>query len=194
MHYFLNMRNEKKPAMTVGSHNKIGTSSGYKPMFVSSSTPYDFHLQSGSPAIDAGLTLSQVPYDFDGTARPQGSAYDIGAYEYVSGGGGSAPAVSFSPVSLTFGSQSVGTTSGVQYVTSTNTGNATLNLSASAISGDFAFAGLGTRGVGTPVPPGTSCTVSVQFTPTAAGPRTGTFTLTDDAPAGPTRSALLARE
>jgi hypothetical protein len=42
----------------------------------------DFHLQSGSVAIDKGVTLSSVPYDFDGLSRPQGSAYDLGAYEY----------------------------------------------------------------------------------------------------------------
>ena len=42
----------------------------------------DFHLQSSSPAINAGLTLPDVPCDFDGNGRPAGSAYDIGAYEY----------------------------------------------------------------------------------------------------------------
>ena len=42
----------------------------------------DFHLQPSSPAIDAGLTLPEVPTDFDGVSRPQGLAYDVGAYEY----------------------------------------------------------------------------------------------------------------
>jgi hypothetical protein len=46
----------------------------------------DFHLIFGSPALDAGTNLSPtVTTDFDGVARPQGSAYDIGAYEFVSG-------------------------------------------------------------------------------------------------------------
>ena len=44
----------------------------------------DFHIQSTSPAIDAGLTVA-LPRDHDGISRPQGSAYDIGAYEYNSG-------------------------------------------------------------------------------------------------------------
>jgi parallel beta-helix repeat protein len=47
----------------------------------------DFHLQQGSPVIDAGMTLSQVTTDADGKARPAGSAYDIGAYEYGATGG-----------------------------------------------------------------------------------------------------------
>jgi hypothetical protein len=41
----------------------------------------DFHLQSGSPAINAGLTIASVTDDYAGTTRPKGSAYDIGAYE-----------------------------------------------------------------------------------------------------------------
>jgi hypothetical protein len=46
---------------------------------------FDFHLQSGSPAIDTGLTFSDVTTDYDGHVRPQGPAYDIGADEYVGG-------------------------------------------------------------------------------------------------------------
>jgi parallel beta-helix repeat protein len=52
------------------------------PRFVNaSSTSFDFRLQPGSPAIDAGLTLPLVTTDFYGTSRPQGNGYDIGAYE-----------------------------------------------------------------------------------------------------------------
>jgi acid phosphatase len=42
----------------------------------------DAHLQLGSPAIDVGLTLVDVPIDYDGTARPQGIKFDLGAFEY----------------------------------------------------------------------------------------------------------------
>ncbi len=43
---------------------------------------YDFHLTRNSTAIDGGLTLSGVTNDYEGVARPQGAAYDIGAYEF----------------------------------------------------------------------------------------------------------------
>lgn len=48
----------------------------------------DFHLQSGSGAINAGATLSEVPTDFENRIRPSGTSYDIGAYEF---GGTPAP-------------------------------------------------------------------------------------------------------
>src|ERR1041385_6536683 len=45
----------------------------------------DFHLLSGSPAVDKGADLSATGFTIDiaGVTRPQGPAYDIGAYEYV---------------------------------------------------------------------------------------------------------------
>lgn len=52
------------------------------PMFVNL-TSGDFHLQPSSPAVDAGISLAIVTNDFDGTLRPQGARYDIGAYELL---------------------------------------------------------------------------------------------------------------
>jgi hypothetical protein len=46
---------------------------------------HNYHLSAGSPAIDAGVTLTEVSTDREGTARPQGKAYDIGAYERAAG-------------------------------------------------------------------------------------------------------------
>jgi hypothetical protein len=51
------------------------------PLFVTNGS--DYHLQSSSPAKDAGTTIATVTTDKDGNARPQGSAYDIGAYELL---------------------------------------------------------------------------------------------------------------
>jgi parallel beta helix pectate lyase-like protein/pectate lyase-like protein len=43
---------------------------------------FDFHLQSDSPAIDAGLALPGVGADYDGRVRTRGGRVDVGAYEY----------------------------------------------------------------------------------------------------------------
>jgi len=58
------------------------------PLLLSTSPPYqaiNFKLQIGSDAIDAGTDLSFTGFstDKDGISRPQGVAWDIGAYEYV---------------------------------------------------------------------------------------------------------------
>jgi hypothetical protein len=42
----------------------------------------DFTLQAGSGLIDAGVFVSGVPTDQVGTTRPQGAAFDIGAFEF----------------------------------------------------------------------------------------------------------------
>jgi len=44
--------------------------------------PNDFHIGIDSDAIDAGTTIADFDVDYDGVSRPQGSAWDIGAYEY----------------------------------------------------------------------------------------------------------------
>jgi hypothetical protein len=42
----------------------------------------DYHLQATSPAIDKGVNTNAPTTDFDGTARPQGPGFDVGAYEF----------------------------------------------------------------------------------------------------------------
>ncbi len=66
------------------------------PQFVNLSG-HDFHLKSSSPAVDAGVTISGLKTDIDGIARPQGSAFDIGASEFYTGSRSSKPS---SPTNL----------------------------------------------------------------------------------------------
>jgi len=47
----------------------------------------NFILLSSSPLIDAGINVG-ITTDYIGAVRPQGAGYDIGAYEYPSGGSG----------------------------------------------------------------------------------------------------------
>jgi len=43
---------------------------------------WDFHLKRGSVAVDAGTPSNAPQVDYDGSSRPQGNGYDIGAFEY----------------------------------------------------------------------------------------------------------------
>ena len=51
---------------------------------------HDFRAKSGANILNAGTTDSTyAATDIAGTSRPSGASYDIGAWEFVSGGGGS---------------------------------------------------------------------------------------------------------
>jgi putative cofactor-binding repeat protein len=41
----------------------------------------DFHTKASSPAIDHGVAITTLVHDIEGTKRPKGAGYDIGAYE-----------------------------------------------------------------------------------------------------------------
>ncbi|WP_288955687.1 right-handed parallel beta-helix repeat-containing protein [uncultured Polaribacter sp.] len=45
---------------------------------------YNYHITSDSPAIDAGVEVSEVTKDIDGEERPTDGLYDVGADEYFS--------------------------------------------------------------------------------------------------------------
>ena len=91
---------------------------------------------------------------------------------------------SLSPSPLSFGNQTLNTTSSTKYITIKNTGTSSLTFSSMSMSGNFAFAGTGSCNIGASYAPGATCTVSVKFTPTATGTRTGTLTVKDDTSTG----------
>jgi hypothetical protein len=88
------------------------------------------------------------------------------------------PSASISPLSLTFSSQNILTTSSAQPVTLTNNGSATLSLNSIVASGDYAQ----TNNCGTSLAPAASCTLQVTFSPSAAGTRAGYITFSDNDP------------
>lgn len=93
-------------------------------------------------------------------------------------GNGTAPLVSLSSSPLTFANQEVGTTSSPAPVLLTNLGTAPLTISNILITGsDFVIQSESNCGT---VAVNSSCTVNVTFTPTAAGPRNGALTFTDN--------------
>ncbi len=90
--------------------------------------------------------------------------------------------VSFSPSSISFSSQYVGTSGLPQTVMLTNTGNVTLTIIAvNTTAADFAE--LSTCGNSVAV--GASCPIGVFFDPTTTGTRSGALTITDSAPGSP---------
>jgi hypothetical protein len=60
-----------------GANNLLNAS----PAFVNAAGG-DYHLSSLSAAIDVANPAGDSPHDYDGTARPQGSGKDMGAFEY----------------------------------------------------------------------------------------------------------------
>jgi hypothetical protein len=109
------------------------------------------------------------------------------------GGGGTppppagAPAISFSPSSVTYATQQVGTISAPQTVTFTNTGTAPLFINGERQGGidPLDFGESNDQCVGTFVAVGSSCTIQVDFRPTATGTRTATISVIDNAANSP---------
>jgi len=74
-------------------------------------------------------------------------------------------------------------------ITLTNYGETSMTIENVVATGDFAPTGGGT--CGSTLKSGQMCTENVTFTPTAAGPRTGTLTITDTDPSSPQTVTLL---
>jgi hypothetical protein len=131
------------------------------------------------------------------TFKPSAERSQSATLQVVDGDGtqtaalsGTGTAVKFSPGGLTFAAQAVGTTSPAQNVTLTNLLSTTLTITSIAIGGtdpgDFAQ----TNTCGSSVAAGGSCTISVTFTPTADGSRTGNVTVTDNDVTSPQKIVL----
>jgi len=67
------------PAACTLSNNQIGSNPNFTNV---ASLPYDFHVLAGGVGIDSGAAISSVVLDMDLVPRPQGAAYDLGAYEF----------------------------------------------------------------------------------------------------------------
>jgi Abnormal spindle-like microcephaly-assoc'd, ASPM-SPD-2-Hydin len=79
-----------------------------------------------------------------------------------------------SPANLTFGSLAVGTSSSAQIVTIENTGALALVPTSVAVTGDFTETD---NCVNQSIPAGGSCSIQVQFIPSAIGVRNGALTI-----------------
>jgi len=91
------------------------------------------------------------------------------------------PKATFTPASLTFAAQNLGSTSAAQTVTLTNTGNTLLQIG--SISSTAPFSETDTC-ANTDLTVNASCTLTVLFTPTAVGTTTGTVQLNSNVGGG----------
>jgi len=92
-------------------------------------------------------------------------------------GVGNAPATdTLSALALSFPQQQIGTTSGSQTITLTNSGGVPLTLIAASVSpGDFSVI----NACGNSLAAHATCAIKITFSPTAVGTRTATLTITD---------------
>jgi hypothetical protein len=96
----------------------------------------------------------------------------------LSGIGSAASAIVLNPITLTFPSTTINATSAAQNITISNTSSTSVALQTPSVSGgDFKMIA---DTCGSSLGPSVGCTVSIIFTPTASGVRSGAFSITDD--------------
>jgi hypothetical protein len=105
---------------------------------------------------------------------------------FAASGSGGGSALSASPSSASFGSVAVGSASAAQAVTVSNPNGSAVSVASVSVSGPFGQANT----CGTSIAANGTCTVSVTFTPAAAGPAAGTLSVASSATGSPLTVAL----
>ena len=205
-------------ALTFGSQ-AVGTTSAGQTVTVSNNGNFPLFFSSIVTSGDfAGATLAQcpsigeeaAPCVFSITFKPTATGTRTGAITFTDTGTGSPQTVTLTgtgtpgtatvtvtPSSLAFGTQALTTSSAPLSVTVTNTSTGPVNFTGFTVSGeeagDFAVplpsSSAGCSATGT-LAAGASCMIHVVFTPQAAGARTGTLNIADNATGSPQMVAL----
>ena len=119
-----------------------------------------------------------VPGPYAGTLTVNDDSFNLGPVQTLAlTGTGTAPAASVTPASLSFQSQVIGSTSNARTITLTSTGTGPLTVTTVIATAPFNQTG---TCIGT-IAPGSTCTISVTFSPTAIGAASGSVTITDNA-------------
>jgi hypothetical protein len=150
----------------------------------------------GSPLAAAASCTINVTFTPQTTGVKKGalaiSDTDPSSPQIVGLSGAGTSKVTFSPTSLTFAPQALGTTSTQTRITLTNGTGATLTLGNPALSftGPFASAHSTTCTNGLPVAAGGTCSIFVTFTPAQVGTVVGSINVTDSDSSSPQAVAL----
>ena len=158
-----------------------GATTAQCPTLSSDSSPCTFQIAFKPTA--AGTRTGAITFTDNATGSPQ--------TVMLTGTGMNGPAtVTVSPTSLTFASQTIGSTSPTQNVTVTNTGTGPVNFTSFSVtgesSGNFGLA----SGANACNPTGTlaanaNCTIGVTFTPATTGEIAATLVIADNATGSP---------
>jgi hypothetical protein len=133
-----------------------------------------------SPSASGSFTAA-VTFTDDAAGSPQTVSLT---------GTGTAPLVSLSPSSLSFGNEPVDTTSSPQVVTLNNTGNVALSITRLAFTGADAGDFTENDTCSSSVAMGGDCTIAISFTPSATRTRVASLTIVDNATGSPQSAPL----
>jgi len=151
---------------------------------------------SGSPLASAASCTVSVVFKPQTTGAKKGalliSDSDPSSPQVVGMTGTGTSKVAFSPSSVAFAAQPIGTTSASSRIVLTNNTGATLTLGNPALSfsGPFTSTRASTCTNGLPVAAGGTCAIFVTFTPSAVGYVTGSLSVTDSDASSPQAIAL----
>ncbi|MCW2934654.1 MAG: coagulation factor 5/8 type domain protein, partial [Actinomycetia bacterium] len=167
----------------------LGSTNGSSFSQIVASAGYTFNPSTGNTvtiSLPSGTSAQYVELSF--TANTGWTAAQLSEFEIFpgSGGGGPTSALTASPSSLSFGSETVGSTSSAQTVTVSNPNAAAASVSSVSVSGPFTQ----TNTCGASIAANGSCTVSIKFAPTAAGAASGSLSVASSAPGSPLTVAL----
>jgi Cep192 domain 4/HYDIN/CFA65/VesB-like, Ig-like domain/Abnormal spindle-like microcephaly-assoc'd, ASPM-SPD-2-Hydin len=181
----ITVTNPGTATLTISAVSITGTNAG------------DFSQTNNCSTVAAGSGSCTIQVTFTPSATGSRSA-SISVTDSASGsphtvaltGTGTAPQISFSPTSWSFGNQLVNSTSTAESITVTNPGTATLTISAVSITGANAGDFSQTNNCSTVAAGSGSCTIQVSFTPAAAGSRSASLSVADSASGSPHTVAL----
>lgn len=183
-------------ALTVTNTTSFTSTVTISKVAISGTNSSDFSQSSSCTSLSEGSTCT-VTVNFTPTATGTRTATLTVTNDSTSNptltttltGTGVATAATLMPATQDFGTVVIGSTSSTKSFTFTNTSSSdTLTVSSVTVTGDYSVI---SNGCGATIPAAGSCVITVVFTPTTSGTRTGTLTVLNSSSSNPTLTAAL---